>query len=79
MRWPASCGWPVTFATLGAGLLDPVHAKIISEQTEYLSAADAAKADPILAAAAQKKTYAQLRAAARRTSARSGRNPGTPG
>jgi Domain of unknown function (DUF222) len=55
---------PVTFAALGAGLIDPVHAKIISEQTEYLSAADAAKADPVLAAAAQKKTYAELRAAA---------------
>jgi hypothetical protein len=55
---------PVTFATLSAGLLDSVHAKIISEQTEYLSAADAAKADPLLAAAAQKKTYAELRAAA---------------
>ena len=55
---------PVTFAALGAGLIDPVHAKIISEQTHFLSAADAAKADPLLAAAAQKKTYAELRAAA---------------
>jgi hypothetical protein len=55
---------PVTFAALGAGLIDPVHAKIISEQTFYLSAADAAKADPLLAAAAQKKTYAELRSAA---------------
>jgi hypothetical protein len=55
---------PVTFAALGAGLIDPVHAKIISEQTDFLSAADAAKADPVLAAAAQKKTYGELRAAA---------------
>src|SRR5580693_7852672 len=55
---------PVTFAALGAGLIDPVHAKIIAEQTDFLSAADAAKADPLLAAAAQKKTYAELRAAA---------------
>jgi len=55
---------PVTFAALGAGLIDPVHAKIISEQTDILSAADAAEADPLLAAAAQKKTYAELRAAA---------------
>src|ERR1700722_18363188 len=55
---------PVTFATLAGGLIDPVHAKIISEQTGYLSAADAAKADPLLAAAAQHKTYAELRAAA---------------
>ena len=55
---------PVTFAALGAGLIDPVHAKIIAEQTDFLSAADAAKADPLLAAAAQTKTYAELRAAA---------------
>ena len=55
---------PVTFAALGAGLIDPVHAKIIFEQTFFLSAADAAKADPLLAAAAQNKTYAELRAAA---------------
>jgi hypothetical protein len=55
---------PVTFAALGAGLIDPVHAKIIHEQTDILSAADAAKADPVLAAAAQNKTYGELRAAA---------------
>src|SRR6202020_1924533 len=55
---------PVTFAALGGGLIDPVHAQIISEQTEILSAADAAKADPVLAAAAQVKTYGELRAAA---------------
>jgi Domain of unknown function (DUF222) len=55
---------PVTFAALGAGLIDPVHAKIIYEQTDILSAADAAKADPELAAAAQTKTYGELRAAA---------------
>jgi hypothetical protein len=55
---------PVTFAAMGAGLIDPVHAKIICEQTDYLSAADAAKADPLLAAAAQVKTYGELRAAA---------------
>jgi hypothetical protein len=55
---------PVTFAALGAGLIDPVHAKIIAEQTFFLSAAAAARADPLLAAAAQKKAYAELRAAA---------------
>ncbi len=55
---------PVTFAALGAGLIDPVHAKIIYEQTIYLSVADAARADPVLAAAAQVKTYGELRAAA---------------
>ncbi len=57
---------PVTFAAMGAGLIDPVHAKIIYEQTDILSAADAAKADPVLAAAAQRKTYGELRAAAAR-------------
>jgi hypothetical protein len=55
---------PVTFAALGTGLIDPVHARIIAEQTGILSAADAARADPVLAAAAQAKTYGELRAAA---------------
>jgi hypothetical protein len=73
MTWPATADrisyacalatrLPVTFANLGGGLLDPLRAKIIYEQTEYLSAADAAKADPVLAAAAQDKTYGELRA-----------------
>ncbi len=57
---------PVTFAALGGGLIDPVHARIIAEQTDILSAADAAEADPVLAAAAQSKTYGELRAAAAR-------------
>ncbi len=57
---------PVTFAALGGGLIDPVHARIIAEQTDVLSAADAAAADPVLAAAAQAKTYGELRAAAAR-------------
>ena len=57
---------PVTFAAMGAGLIDPVHAKIIAEQTDILSAADAAQADPVLAAAAPVKTYGELRAAAAR-------------
>jgi hypothetical protein len=43
-----------------------VHAKIIYEQADILSAADAAQADPVLAAAAQVKTYGELRAAAAR-------------
>jgi len=55
---------PVTFAAMGAGLIDPVHARIIAEQTDILSAADAARADPVLAAAAQAKTYGELRATA---------------
>jgi Domain of unknown function (DUF222) len=69
-RMTYACGLagrlPVTFAALGAGLIDPVHARIIAEQTDILSAADAAKADPKLAAAAQAKTYGELRAAAAR-------------
>jgi hypothetical protein len=47
MTWTAAAGriayacdlagrLPVTFAALGAGLIDPVHAKIIAEQTEIL-------------------------------------------
>jgi hypothetical protein len=49
MTWTAAAGrigyacdlagrLPVTFAALGGGLIDPVHAKIIFEQTEILSA-----------------------------------------
>ena len=40
---------PKTFAALGAGLIHPIHLRIIEEETRYLSAADAAKADAILA------------------------------
>jgi hypothetical protein len=57
---------PVTFAALAAGKIDPVHVRIIEEFTSVLSDEDAALADEILAAAAQSKTYAELRRAANR-------------
>ena len=57
---------PVTFAALGAGRLHPVHVKIIEEVTSILSDEDAAVADEKLAAAAQSKTYGELRRAATR-------------
>jgi len=57
---------PETFAALAAGLIHPVHLRIIEDETSILSAADAALADQILAAAAQSKTFGELRAAAHR-------------
>jgi Domain of unknown function (DUF222) len=57
---------PVAFAALAAGKLDAVHVKIIEDRTSILSDEDAAVADELLAAAAQSKTYAELRRAADR-------------
>jgi hypothetical protein len=57
---------PVTFAALAAGKLDAVHVRIIEDNTSILSDEDAAIADELLAAAAQSKTYAELRRAAAR-------------
>ena len=57
---------PVTFAALGTGKLHPVHVKIIEEVTSVLSDEDAAIADEKLAAAAQSRTYGELRRAATR-------------
>jgi hypothetical protein len=57
---------PQTLAALGAGLIDRVHVKIIAEQTAYLSPEDAAKADVLLAAAAQARTWGELTAFAAR-------------
>jgi hypothetical protein len=57
---------PVTFAALAAGKLHPVHVKIIEDATSPLSDEDAAIADEILAAAAQAKTYGELRRTATR-------------
>ena len=57
---------PVTFAALAAGKLDPVHVQIIEDLTSILSDADAAVADEFLAAAAQSKTYGELRRAGNR-------------
>jgi hypothetical protein len=61
---------PVTFAALAAGKLDAVHVRIIEEFTSVLSDEDAAVADELLAAAAQSKTYAELRRAAARLALR---------
>ena len=57
---------PETFAALGAGLIHPVHLRIIEEETRYLSDADAAKADAASPAAAPGKTFGELRYAARK-------------
>jgi Domain of unknown function (DUF222) len=57
---------PATFAALGAGQIHPVHVLIIADQTAVLSPQDAARADEVLAAAAQSKTFGQLRYAAHR-------------
>ena len=57
---------PACFAALRAGLIHPVHLRIIEEETRYLSDADAAKADAVLAGIAGSLTYGKLRSAARR-------------
>ena len=57
---------PQTFAALAAGRIHPVHARIIEDVTRVLTAADVARADVILAAAAGSKTFGELRAAAHR-------------
>ena len=55
-----------TFAALGAGQIHPVHLRIIEEETRYLTDADAAKADAVLAGAAPGMTFGELRYAARK-------------
>jgi Domain of unknown function (DUF222) len=57
---------PRTFAALGAGQIHPVHLRIIEEEIRYLSDADAAKADAILARTARGQTFGELRYAARK-------------
>jgi Domain of unknown function (DUF222) len=57
---------PRTFAALAAGQIHPVHVLIIADQTAVLSPQDAARADEVLAQAAQSKTFGQLRYAAHR-------------
>src|SRR5579872_4649737 len=57
---------PKTFAALAAGLIHPIHLRIIEEETRYLSAADAARADAVLAGSAPGQTYGELRYAARK-------------
>jgi hypothetical protein len=57
---------PRTFAALAAGRIHPVHVRIIEDETRYLSAENAAKADEELAQAAQSKSFGELRYAAHR-------------
>jgi hypothetical protein len=57
---------PATFAGLHAGTIHPVHVRIIAEETAVLSAADAARADAVLAEIAGSLTFGKLRSAARR-------------
>jgi uncharacterized protein DUF222 len=57
---------PQTFAALAAGRIHPVHVRIIEDETRILTPEDAARADAILAEAAQSKTFSELRSAAHR-------------
>src|SRR5271170_5939388 len=57
---------PKTFAALGAGQIHPVHLRIIEDEIRYLTEADAAKADAVLAGAAPGMTFGELRYAARK-------------
>src|SRR3974390_66736 len=54
---------PATFAALAAGRIHPVHARIIADETRFLTDEQAAKADQILAEAAA-QTFGQTRHAA---------------
>ena len=55
---------PKTFAALAAGQIHPVHLRIVEDETRYLTDADAAKADAVLAGAASGQTFGELRYAA---------------
>jgi Domain of unknown function (DUF222) len=57
---------PATFAALAAGQIHPVHLRIIEDQTRYLTDADAAQADALLAGTAPGQTFGELRCAARK-------------
>ncbi len=57
---------PKTFAALGAGQIHPVHLRIIEDEIRYLTDADAATADALLAEAAPGMTFGELRYAARK-------------
>src|ERR1700689_2300434 len=57
---------PKTFAALAAGLIHPVHVRIIEDETRFLSDKAATRADEPLAGAAQSKSFGELRYAARR-------------
>jgi Domain of unknown function (DUF222) len=55
---------PQTFAALAAGRIHPVHVRIIEDETRFLSDADAATADEVLAQTAPGQTFSELRHAA---------------
>ncbi|MBV9203831.1 MAG: DUF222 domain-containing protein [Actinobacteria bacterium] len=57
---------PRTFAALAAGLIHPVHLRIIEDETRFLTDQDAAAADEQLAEAARDASFGRLRSAARR-------------
>src|SRR5579862_4581541 len=57
---------PASFAALAAGQIDPVHLRIIEDETRILSPEHAAVADEILAGKARTATYGELRYAALR-------------
>ena len=57
---------PATYAALHAGMIHPVHARIIEDETRILSGKDAAKADAVLAEAAGSLTFGKLRSTAHR-------------
>ena len=57
---------PRCLAALYAGSLHPVHLRIIEEETQILSAEDAATADAALAGTAGSLTFGKLRSAAHR-------------
>jgi len=52
---------PVTFAALRTGKIHPVHLRIIEDETTYLDDQYLPEADAKLAAAAQSKTFGELR------------------
>src|SRR6202167_3087207 len=52
---------PVTFASLRAGTIHPVHLRIAEDETTYLDEKYLAEADAKLAAAAQSKTFGEFR------------------
>ena len=57
---------PRTLAALAAGLVHPVHVRIIEDETSVLSDQDAAKADEVLSDRAGSLTFGQLRSYAHR-------------
>jgi len=57
---------PRSLAALAAGLIHPVHLRIIQDETSILTPEQAAEADAVLAEAARSKSFGELRYAAHR-------------